>query len=354
MTVADSVESSNKPVPSRAVGVLAFASAFVVCLLTAGALAITLLGSHGESAVVLDLSPPPAAHKAVMSQAAGPEIPVLPPGEPITKPVYAGSALLADPALIENTAEGPLPRIANDGRKPMTAYAAPAAAGKMRIAIMVSGLGLSARATEGALKGLPPAVTLGFLPYASDAAHWAAQARARGHEVLLQVPMEPFDFPESDPGPHTLRAGQDEDANRQRLIWALTRFTGYAGVTNLLGQRFLSDSDALAPTLTYLARRGLYFFDNGAAQQSVASTVAGQAGIAFARGSATLDTISTALEIDRQLSALEAEARAKGSAIGSAYLYPVSVARIAAWAKGLESRGFVLVPVSAILSSPTH
>ena len=91
--------------------------------------------------------------------------------------------------------------------------------------------------------------------------------------------MEPFDFPDSDPGPHTLRAGQDEDANIQRLTWALTRFTGYAGVTNLLGQRFLSDSDALAPMLTYLNRRGLYFFDNGAASQSVAPTVAGQVGM---------------------------------------------------------------------------
>jgi hypothetical protein len=164
--------------------------------------------------------------------------------------------------------------------------------------------------------------------------------------------MEPFDFPESDPGPHTLRAGQDEDANRQRLTWAMTRFTGYAGVTNLLGQRFLSDSDALAPTLTFLARRGLYFYDNGAASQSVAPTVAAQTGIAFARASGSLDTIGSALEIDRQLSGLEAQARRTGSAIGSAYLYPVSLARIAAWAKGLPARGFVLVPLSAIVSAP--
>ena len=76
---------------------------------------------------------------------------------------------------------------------------------------------------------------------------WIDKARGGGHEVLMEVPMEPFDFPDSDPGPHTLRAGQDEDANIQRLTWALTRFTGYAGVTNLLGQRFLSDSAALSP-----------------------------------------------------------------------------------------------------------
>jgi len=164
--------------------------------------------------------------------------------------------------------------------------------------------------------------------------------------------MEPYDFPDSDPGPHTLRAGQEEEDNTQRLTWALTRFTGYAGVTNLLGQRFLSDSEALSPTLTYLARRGLYFFDNGAASQSVAPMVAGQVGIPAAQSGAAVDTIPTALEIDRRLSELETQARANGSAVGSAFLYPVSVARIATWARGLESRGFVLVPVSAIVTAP--
>jgi uncharacterized protein len=340
----------DRALHTRALSALAFASAFVVCTLALGALAITLLGSRGEPAVIIDLTQPPHETAGAAPKSAN-GTPVIPTGT-ITKPIYAGSALLADPALIENTALGPMPRIADDGRKPMTAYAAPAAAGKLKIAIVIIGLGLSARGTQGALNGLPAAVTLGFLPYAGDVAQWVAQARAKGHEVLLQVPMEPFDFPESDPGPHTLRAGQDEDANRQRLSWAMTRFTGYAGVTNMLGQRFLADSDALAPILTFLARRGLYFYDDGAAPQSVAPTVGGQAGMAFGRAALSLDTVGTALEIDRQLSALETEARAKGSAIGSAHIYPVSVARIAAWAKGLEARGFVLVPVSAIVVAP--
>jgi polysaccharide deacetylase 2 family uncharacterized protein YibQ len=234
----------------------------------------------------------------------------------------------------------------------MTAYAAPAAAGKLRIAIVVSGLGISAKATGAALAVLPPAVTLGFLPYAGDVQSWVNQARAQGHEVLLEVPMEPFDFPDSDPGPHTLRTGMDEDTNIQRLNWALSRFTGYAGVTNLLGQRFLSDSDALSPTFTSLGRRGLYFYDNGGAPQSVAPTVAGREGSAFAQSGGTLDGIQAALEIDKQLSALEDAARAHGSAVGSGFLYPVTVERIALWAKTLQSRGFVLVPVSAIVSQP--
>ncbi|MGN6515895.1 MAG: divergent polysaccharide deacetylase family protein, partial [Rhizomicrobium sp.] len=232
------------------------------------------------------------------------------------------------------------------------AYAAPATSGKFRIAIVVSGVGMSEKATEAAIASLPSAVTLAFEPYSSGAQQFVSEARAKGHEALLEVPMEPMDFPDSDPGPNTLRSGVEQDGNGQRLVWAMSRFTGYAGITNLLGQRFLSDPDALSPTMVQLARRGLYFFDNGAAPQSVASDVAGRSGTAFAKATETLDDVQNPLEIDKHLSDLEAEARAHGTAIGSAFLYPVTVARIAQWAKGLEGRGFVLVPVSAIVSQP--
>jgi polysaccharide deacetylase 2 family uncharacterized protein YibQ len=339
-------EETRAPFAARA---LAFSTAFFFCALTAGALVITLLGHASRPGVTLKLDglaeSRPAARPAAATEAAAP--PVI-----IDKPVYAGSALVADPALIENSPAGPLPRIADDGRKPMAVYAAPAAAGKFRIAIVVSGLGISAKSTSSALASLPAGVTLGFAPYAGDVQHWVNQARQFGHEVVLEVPMEPFDFPDSDPGPHTLRTGADENSNLQRLTWTLSRFTGYAGVTNLLGQRFLSSTGALSPAMTYLARRGLYFYDNGAAVQSLAPQVAASTATPFAQSHETLDSIQTALEIDRHLSALEEEARAHGSAIGSGFLYPVTVDRIAAWAKGLQGRGFVLVPVSAIVSAP--
>jgi len=329
---------------------LAATGAFLVCTLMAGAAAITLLGAVEPASVRIALSPGAAESAAppVIRPQPIPDTPM----PAVTAVQRAGAALIADPALIENTPLGPLPRIADDGRKPMTAYAAPAAQGKLRIAIVMTGLGLSARATEAALKELPPAVTVGLLPYAADAPRWLSAARARGHEVVLQVPMEPFDFPDSDPGPHTLRAGGATGANAERLNWALSRFTGYAGVANLLGDRFLSDPEALAPILTTLSRRGLYFYDTGAAARSAAPAVAGSLGLAFAQGAGSLDTIQTALEIDRRLAELEEKARAHGSAVGTAFVYPVSIARIAQWAKGLQARGFVLVPVSAIVNAP--
>ncbi len=270
----------------------------------------------------------------------------------ITKPIIAGRSIVADPALIEATASGPLPKIASDGRTPMKVYAAPFVVPPQtfRIAIVISGLGTSAKATAAALQMLPPQVTLAFAPYATDVQRWAGEARKQGHEVLVEVPMEPYEFPDSDPGPHTLRAGQNEDSNTERLVWALTRFTGYTGVTNLQGGRFLSDTDSLSPVLTYLARRGLLFFDDGEATHSVAPDVANRVGIPFAQSVAQLDKIETAMEIDRQLSNLETAARQHGSAAGAGFLYPVTLQRVAAWAQGLHGRGFVLVPATGVVS----
>ncbi len=364
----------------------AYFAVFAALVLLFGAVALFGRASDGEPVVRLDLNAPrsgqlppakePAVHAAVTPNTnligAGPQ-PAVPPETmastapapanvaPVTlppqlvpsnvvKPVYAGKALVADPALIEQTDQGPLPRIADDGRTPMTAYAPPSGTDKQpRIAIVISGLGISAKATAAAIAGLPPGVTLAFAPYAGDVQRWVGEARGLGHEVLLELPMEPYDFPDSDPGPHTLRAGVSEESNTQRLTWSLTRFSGYAGVTNLLGGRFLADPDSLEPVMTFLARRGLLFFDSGSSSRSAAPDVAQRLNAPYVQSASTIDTIQTAMEIDQRLSELETRARLDGSAAGAGFLYPVTVERVAEWAKGLQGRGFVLVPASAIV-----
>ncbi len=300
--------------------------------------------SPAEQAAVAALPPP-----VQLAVAAEPSAPVPPP---VALPPIKGGLAVANPAVLEKTSQGYLPRISDAGVWPMQAYAAPSPpAGRPRIAIVVSGLGISARATQAAIAALPAGVTLAFVPHFADVPNWVALARQRGHEVLLEVPMEPYDFPDSDPGEHTLRTSIGEEANTKRLSWALSRFTGYVGVTNMLGGRFLSESGPIEPMMTFLMRRGLLFYDNGAASRSVAPQVAERLGAPFAQATNTIDSIQAAMEIDHRLSDLENEARANGKAVGSGFLYPVTVERVALWARGLQGRGFVLAPISAIVAT---
>ncbi len=149
------------------------------------------------------------------------------------------------------TPHGPIPKIAADGTRPADAFARPVTPlpGKPdapRIALIVGGLGVSASATADAIAKLPGPVTLGFVPYGSDAAAQAARARNGGHEILLQVPMEPFEYPDNDPGPQTLLTSLTPQQNIDRLYWVMSRFQGYVGISSTMGALFTASEPSFA------------------------------------------------------------------------------------------------------------
>lgn len=261
---------------------------------------------------------------------------------------------LIDPKLLETSRHGPIPRVAQDGTRPADTYARPVrtAQGGLpdgpRVVIVVGGLGVSASTTTDAINRLPAPVTLAFTPYGSDIDRYVAQARGSNHEVLLQLPMEPFDYPDNDPGPQTLLSTLAGEQNVDRLHWLFSRFQGYVGVTNFMGARFTASEQAMAPVLREVARRGLIYVDDGSSPRSVANQIAGANNLPFARTDVVLDTVSSPAEIDKALARLETLARDRGIAVGYASALPVTMERIAAWAKAAQSRGIVLVPVSAV------
>jgi hypothetical protein len=262
----------------------------------------------------------------------------------------------ADPKLLEATRHGQIPRISVEGTRPLAAYAQPSPESsgnqKMpRIALVVTGLGISSTATGEALK-LPRAVTLAFAPYGSDLERIASRARGEGHELLLQLPMEPFDYPDNDPGPQTLLTSLAPEQNIDRMQWLMSRFQGYVGVANYMGSRFTSTDTALAPMLREVAKRGLMYLDDGSSPRSLAGQIATANGLPFAKAGLALDAVPTPNEIDRALLKLESMARDGGIAVGVVSALPVSMARIAKWAKTAESRGFLLVPISAAVVKP--
>jgi len=256
----------------------------------------------------------------------------------------------ADQRLLEPSAHGAIPKIAPDGARPSDIYArpvkAPASADTPRIAIVIEGLGIGANGTAEALAKLPAPVTFAFAPYGTDLERWVSRTRGEGHEVLLQIGMEPFDYPDNDPGPQTLLASLSAEQNIDRLHWFLSRFQGYVGVTSLMGARFTAADLALGPVIREVGKRGLIYFDDGASPRSVASQMSGAANVTFAKADAVLDAVPTAAEIDNALARLEATARNRGLAIGAASALPVSIERIAQWAKAAQGRGVQLVPIS--------
>ena len=295
-------------------------------------------GQPRTSEGVLQLSETPLAMlgpaQAVIAMPGGGEAPVDPSGVALP-PAPIAALMTPGPA-------GPLPVIAADGRTPAQAYARPFVSdGRPKVALVIGGLGLNAKATRDAIEGLPPQVTLSFVPYAEGLQGWIDLAREHGHEVLLETPMEPVDYPENDPGPYTLMAGAAPQETVKRMEWLMSRATGYFGLTNYLGSRFLASDQAVAIFTGALKQRGLAFIDDGAA-----STRGG--GVPRASAVAVIDEQLSAESISQRLSALEAVAAQRGQALGSGFAYPVTLAQAQAWARSVESRGYQLAPASAV------
>lgn len=327
--------------------------------------------------VVVALPPPPAATPAVSSVTpatpAAPAMPAAPAAPALETPAPAGNAATAapapvtppsppeaipvgglvpapDPGLVETAAAGPLPVIGDDGRQPWQVYARPFGdvTARPRIAIVVAGLGLRQSTTGTAIDTLPPAISLAFTPYARNLGDWVARARGAGHEVLIQVPMEPLDYPTSDPGPRALLTALSPAENGARLDWTLGRAVGYVGVMTYMGSRFTGQELPMAPVLDTLKARGLMILDSQTTARSVIPALAAAKGVPLAVATRAVDANPSRDAVRDRLAELERYARANGTAIGLAADYPGTLDELAGWAAGLEARGLVLAPLSAL------
>jgi polysaccharide deacetylase 2 family uncharacterized protein YibQ len=244
------------------------------------------------------------------------------------------------PELLEKSPFGQLPIRADDGRRAVDVYARPwSGARGTRIAIVVGGLGLSQTGTQHAIRG-------------NSLQRWLQEARREGHEVVLQVPFEPFNYPQNDPGPHTLVVDDGPRQNLDDLHWAMGRITNYTGIMNFMGGRFLADADATEPVMRDLARRGVLFLDDGTSAQSVAGPLASAVGVPYAAADMVVDLSTNHGEILKKLDEVERIARHNGTAIAVASAFETSVNAIAAWVNEAKARGIEIVAVSALADDP--
>jgi polysaccharide deacetylase 2 family uncharacterized protein YibQ len=283
----------------------------------------------------------------------------LPPGQPATK--APSTAVASDPGkaakggdstLIEQGATGPLPMVANDGRRAWQVYARPfdRTDQRPRIAIVLGGLGQASAETQAALEKLPSGVTLVFNPYTRDLPDWIEKARIAQHEVILAVPMEPVDYPREDPGPATLLTALSPRQNLDRLEWTLSRAVGYVGVTNMMGSRFIGAANELRPIVEVIKGRGLLFLETRAANQSAVGALAQEFGLPQAVNDRDLDADLTPASIDQALTELEPIARRKKTAVAIGSAYPLTIDRVVAWIGSLDGKGLALAPVSAVVA----
>nr|WP_269061606.1 divergent polysaccharide deacetylase family protein [Thalassospira xiamenensis] len=237
----------------------------------------------------------------------------------------------------------------SDGPPPWQKFAAltPDTGTAPVIAIVIDDAGLDQPRTARTIE-LPGPVTISYLPYARDLQRQVNDARGRGHEVMLHMPMEPSSAL-VDPGPHALRTGFDRDKILGEMTWMLDRFYGYVGVNNHMGSKFTSDPERMQVVMEVMKSRGLLFLDSKTSAKSVGFSMARQYDVPALERDVFIDDADDATKIAEMLARTEKVAINQGFAIAIGHPRDLTLEALQKWIPAIQAKGFVLVPVTDIL-----
>jgi polysaccharide deacetylase 2 family uncharacterized protein YibQ len=219
---------------------------------------------------------------------------------------------------------------------------------RAKIAIIIDDMGMDRTRSFQAIE-LPAPITLSFLPYAPGLADITAKAKAKGHELLLHMPMQPIN-PNINSGPMTIRSDMSEDQIELAMRQALSSFPDFVGVNNHMGSLATQDMDAMRTVMRELKNRGLFFIDSKTVDSSVAAEAAIAVGVAALSRDVFLDHQDTPAFVQSALLNVEHVAARKGHAIAIGHPKDATLEALAAWLPGLKARGFDVVPVSVLLA----
>ncbi len=243
-----------------------------------------------------------------------------------------------------------LPTISKNGTQPWQAYKRSFTLDSdySLIALIIDDMGLNQARSLTAIRDMPSPISFAFAPYGRNLNTLTALARSRGHEVLLSVPMEPFNYPLDDPGPYGLLTSSENKTNLDKLIWIMSRLRTYVGVMPEMGSLFTTSQEAATPVLKEFKKRGLLFINRRVTQRDITGRLAEDLELPNLGVDFVLDRKPSRAAIDQQIKRAESLARSQGFVTVLSSPYPVSLERISLWLATLEEKGFAMAPVTAV------
>jgi len=191
-----------------------------------------------------------------------------------------------------------------------------------KIAIVIDDLGYDRHIAQEFIDLQAP-LTLSFLPQAPHAKEMALLAREKGKEILLHLPMEPLDFPRTNPGPGALLLSMSASEILQIINNDFNEFSFVQGANNHMGSRFTENREKMAVVLESLRKRDLFFLDSLTTAQSVIPALAEDLGVKYLQRNIFLDNEVAEGPIRQQLEKLIQVAQDRGFAVGCGHPYPL-------------------------------
>lgn len=299
------------------------------------------------------VTPPPV--RPTPTDRPGPKT-ILIDGRPIDGTPVASPLVKAPIANLSRVSPfGRIPKPGPNGERAVKAYARPFTppATKSKISLIIGGLGIDRTLTRRIINETPPEVTLSFAAHTPGLQNWIDQARAKGHEVLLELPMESQDFNPAEPGAeNTLQTSVSAGRNIRSLDWHMSRGQGYFAVTNYNGDKLVTRTDALAPILAHLSDAGLGFIYDGSASAPTLPVLSASANLPYTQAFTLIDGTPQVTAVEIELRRLEARASSGLTPIGVGFAYASTLDLVKSWVQTLPEKDIVLAPASYVLNGP--
>ncbi len=253
----------------------------------------------------------------------------------------------------EESASGLLPISKSPTQTPFEIYRKPYVLNKTKpyLAIAINDFGLDENMSQEMIDSLPSTVTLIMSPYSSNPDKWMKAARADGHEVWLNLPLENKDFPLTDPGAKGLLTRVSLQYNQDRVEWILGRTTGYVGIAAFSDRALENAKNVFEKMGREMLGRGLGYFEMNTGGDSFFLPVAKGAKAPYLQNDVSIDILNVQSPV---FQSLQQQIEADGNAAVVITPTPLNLSEILGWMQTLEDSGIATVPLSAAAAPNTE
>jgi uncharacterized protein len=217
-----------------------------------------------------------------------------------------------------------------------------------RVAIVIDDLGGEDTVSQELLHWSYP-ITFSILPFTPHAKNLASEARKKGKEVILHLPMEPYGYPETKPGKGALLDTMDREALRRQLIEDIEAVPDIQGVSNHMGSRLMEEPEKVKVILSELKKRDLFFLDSRTTSQTVGLETARSLGMKAGERSVFLDHTLGEEAVKQSLERLTQLSLSTGKAIAIGHPHASTIKALKEMLPRIQAKGIEVVPLSTLL-----
>jgi len=220
---------------------------------------------------------------------------------------------------------------------------------KARIAIIVDDLGIKNLDNEEGFMKLSFPMTFSILPFQRFTADVCKMAEKYGRECILHMPMEPYGFPENNPGKGALMENDSTRELKQKLRKALEDVPIAVGMNNHMGSKATESKKIMKAVMSVLKEKGLFFIDSHTTPETAGYSTAKQYGLSTADTKLFLDNILEESAIIMRLDQAADIAVKNGSVVVICHDNPETLKVLKKKMPLLERKGIQFVKVSTLV-----